>query len=104
MISHAKSVNHFYQIPVLLAKKYRRMIDSGEVKDQTDLAKKLSISKVHVCRVLSLLKLNTDLIDAVEKIDNPMPTRIVTERMLRKCLSSPEIYKSVLSRLSNYRE
>ncbi len=35
---------------------------------------------MHVCRVLSLLKLNTDLIDAIEKIGNPMPTRIVTER------------------------
>ena len=36
------------------------MIDSGEVKNQADLAKKLSISKVRVCRVLSLLKLNND--------------------------------------------
>jgi hypothetical protein len=80
------------------------MIDSGEAKNQTDLAQKLGISKVHVCRVLSLLKLNDELIYAVENIGNPMSTRIVTERMLRKCLSSPKFYKSVLSRLSNLNE
>jgi len=78
------------------------MIDSGEVKSQTGLARKLGISEVHVSRVLSLLRLNPALIDAVKKLGNPMPTHIVTERMLRKCLNSPEIYKSVLSRLSNY--
>ena len=77
------------------------MIDSGEVKNQTNLSQKLGVSKVHVCRVLSLLKLNDELIEAVQKIGNPMPTHIVTERMLQKCLNSPELYKSVLSRLSN---
>lgn len=74
------------------------------MKNQSDLAQKLGTSKVHVCRVLSLSKLNTDLFDAVEKIGNPIPKRIVTERMLRECLNSPELYKSVLTRLSNYRK
>jgi hypothetical protein len=78
------------------------MMDSGEVRNQTDLAIKLGVSKVHVSRVISLLKLNSDLLDAVEKLGNPMPTRIVTERMLRECLKSPEMYKSLLSCLSNY--
>jgi len=67
------------------------MIDSGEVKNQTDFAQKLVISKVHVCRILSLLTLNTDSTKAVEKIGNPMPKRIVTERVLRGCLNSPEL-------------
>jgi hypothetical protein len=69
--------------PLCLAKQYRHIIDSGEVKNRSDLALKLGISKVHVCCVLSLLKLNDDLIDSVERIGNPMPTRIVTERMFR---------------------
>jgi hypothetical protein len=80
------------------------MIDSGEVKDQTELALKLGISKVHASRVLSPLKLNADLIDAIEKIGNPLPTRIVTERMLRECLNSQEKYKSALSRLRNFKK
>ena len=77
------------------------MIDSGEVKNQADLAKKLSISKVRVCRVLSLLKLNANLVDAIEKIGDPMPTQIVTERMLRNCLDDHEMYKYILSRLND---
>lgn len=75
------------------------MIDSGEVINQSDLALKLGTSRVHVSQVLSLLKLNDELIKAVEKIGNPMSSRIVTIRMLRECLKSPEMYKSLLSRL-----
>ena len=80
------------------------MIDSGVAKDQSDLAQKLGISKVRVCQVLSLLKLNTDLIDAIEKIGNPMPTRIVTEKLLRDCLNSPDMYESILSRVNNFKK
>jgi len=97
-----KSVNHSYQNPICLAKQYRHLIDSGEVKNQTDLAQKLGVSKIRVCQVLSLLKLNDELVEAVEKIGDPMPTRIVTERILRKCLYSPEICKAILSRISNF--
>ena len=80
------------------------MIDSGEAKNQSDLALKLSISKVCVCQILSLLKLNSKLIEAVEKIGNPMPARIVTERMLRECLKSSEMCNTTLSRLKNVKE
>ena len=103
-ISPSKSVNHFYQNPVWLAKQYKRMIDSGEVKNQTGLALKLGISKARVCQVLSLLQLDTELIEAVETLGNPMPTRIVTIRRLRECLFSPEKYELLLSRLSNCRK
>jgi len=80
------------------------MIDSGEVKNQSDLAQKLGLLKVRMYQVLSLLTLNNDLIDTIEKIGNPIPARIVTERMLRECLNSPEIYKLILSRLSNFKK
>jgi len=103
-ISRSKSVNHFYQNPVCLARQYRSMIDSGEVENQTDLAQKLAISKVRACQVLSLLQLNSELLDAIDRIGNPMPTRLVTERILRECLKSPEMYKSILSRLSNFKK
>ena len=66
------------------------MIDSGEVKTQTELAQKLGVSKVHVCRVLSLLKLDAELIKAIEKLGDPISTMIVTERMLREYLKHPE--------------
>jgi hypothetical protein len=77
------------------------MIDSGEVKNQTELALKLGTSKVHVCRVLGLLRLNTALIETVEKIGNPMPAWTVTVSMLHKCQSFPALYKALLNRLRN---
>ena len=80
------------------------MIDSGGVINQTDLARKLGISKVHVSRVLSLLQLNNELFDAVEKIGNPMPILIVSIRMLRESLHSSEMYKSILSRIKNFKK
>jgi len=90
-----------YQNPVYLAKQCRRLIDLGEAKNQTDLAQKLGISKVRVCQILSLLKLNPDLIETVEKIGNPMPTQIITLKTLKGCLKSPEMYISIISRLGN---
>jgi hypothetical protein len=78
------------------------MIDSGEAKNRTDLVMKLVISKVHVSRVLSLLKLVDELIEAVVSLGNPMPSGTVIERMLRKCLNSTELFNAVLSCLSNY--
>ena len=104
MNSHPKSVNNFYKNPVSLAKEYRRLIDSGEAKNQTDLALKLGVSKVHVSRILSLLKSSDELIKAVEKIVSPMLARIVTERMLRECLKSPEMNESILSCISNVKK
>jgi len=66
------------------------MIDTGEVKNQSDLARKLGVSRVRVCQVFSLLKLDAKIIEAVEKLGDPMPSRIVTERMLREYLKHPE--------------
>jgi hypothetical protein len=78
------------------------MIDTGEVKNQSDLASKLGVSRVRISQVLSLLKLDNELIRAIEKLGDPVTSRTVTERMLRGCLNSPELYKSVQSRLSKF--
>jgi len=78
------------------------MIDLGEVENQSDLARKLGISRVCVSRVLSLIKLNDELIEAVEKIGNPVPARIVTVRMLREYQNSTALYKALLNRLRNF--
>ena len=41
-----------------LAKEYKRMIDSGEVKNQAGLARIKGISRARVTRTLNLLKLD----------------------------------------------
>ena len=68
------------------------MIDIGEAKNQSDLARKLGVSRVRICQVLNLLKLDDELIRTIEKLGAPMPSRIVTDRMLRNCLISLEKY------------
>ena len=60
------------------------MITSGQVKNQADLARKLSISRARVTQILSLLKLDSLIIQELEKHGDPLKSRIITERMLRQ--------------------
>ena len=59
------------------------MIDTDEVKNQSDLARKLGVSRVRISQVLSLLKLNVKIIEAIENLSDPMPKRYISERKLR---------------------
>ncbi len=68
------------------------MIEYGEVKNESELARKLGISRVHVNHFIRLLELNPVVIDAIEKLGDPLTKRIITERKLRPYLSYP-IYK-----------
>lgn len=89
-----------YRNPVFIAKEYKRMIEIGEIKNQSDLASKLGVSRVRVSQVLSLLKLDENIKKAVEKLGDPITSRIITERMLRSCIKHPEMCNTLLSRLS----
>ena len=82
----------YYRNPICIAKEYNKMIKTGEVKNQSVLARKLGVSRVRVSQVLSLLKLDRKIIEAIEKLGNPMPARIITERMLREYIKHPESY------------
>jgi hypothetical protein len=66
-----------------LAKEYKRMIDQGEVKNQANLARKLSISRARVTQILNLLNLDANKILEIEQIGNPMHGRFFNERKLR---------------------
>jgi len=59
------------------------MIDSGKVKNQAELAKLKGISRVRVTQILNLLKLDSLIIQELEKLSDPIKSRIITERMLR---------------------
>jgi hypothetical protein len=59
------------------------MIDSGQVKNQSDLARKLSVSRVRIHQILSLLKLDSLIIQELEIFGDPLKENILTERMLR---------------------
>ena len=59
------------------------MIESGEVKNQAELARKLGISRARVTQILNLLKLKPQIILELEKFGDPLNSKIITERMLR---------------------
>jgi hypothetical protein len=61
-----------YRNPIYLAKEYKKMIDSGKVKDQAELAKIKGISRARVTQILNLLKLDKSIIDNLKQIGDPM--------------------------------
>jgi len=53
------------------------------MKNQSELARKLGISRVRVTQILSLLKLNPFIVQELKKFGDLLESRIITERMLR---------------------
>ncbi len=47
------------------------MIDTGEVENQSDLARKLGVSRVRISQVLSILKLDGTIIVAIKQLGEP---------------------------------
>ncbi len=82
----AKKANPIIRIsrnPIYLAREYKQMIDNGQLKNQSGLARKLGISRVRICQILNLLKLNPLVVQELEKLGDPLKSKIITERMLR---------------------
>jgi len=63
------------------------MIDSGIVINQSHLARKLGVSRVRIHQILSLLKLDSLIIQELEKLGDPLKAKIITERILRPYVS-----------------
>jgi len=80
-----------YRNPVCLAKEYADMIKNCEAKSEADLARKLGISRARVNQILKLLKLDSKIMKSVEKLGDPLTSRVVTERMLRQYIDCPNI-------------
>ena len=79
----ANKIVRLYRNPIYLAREYKQMIDFGEVKSQSELAKLKCISRARVTQILDLLKLDSLIVEELEKLGDPLKSRIVTERMLR---------------------
>ena len=88
-----------YRNPIFRAKEYARMIESGLAKSESDLARKVGISRVRIWQYTSLLGLNATLIEAVEALGDPMPKRLITERQLRQMLKDPKEQEEFIAEL-----
>ena len=62
------------------------MIDSGEVKNQAELARIKGLSRARVTQILNLLKLDKRIIDNLEQMGDPMERKVMSERELRKII------------------
>ena len=72
-----------YRNTIYLAREYKEIIDSGKVKNQAELARIKGISRARVTQILNLLKLDSLIIQELEKLGDPLKSRIITERILR---------------------
>ena len=88
-VMKTNQIKHVYRSPIYLAREYKQMIDNGQVKNQSDLARKLGISRVRIHQILSLLKLNPLIIQELEKLGDPLKSKIITERRLRSYVNKP---------------
>jgi len=77
------SITPIYRNPIYLAKEYKKILDSGEAKNQAELARIKGISRARVTQILGLLKLDSFVIQELEKLGDPLKSKIITERMLR---------------------
>ena len=79
------------------------MIDFGEVKSQSELAKLKGISRARVTQILRLLKLNHLIIQELEELGDTFKSKIITERMLRpyvtKSFREQKVLLSILKTL-----
>ncbi len=82
-VTKANQIARIYRNPIYLAKEYKQMIDNGQVKNQSELARKLGISRVRIHQILSLLKLDSVIIQELERLGDPLRSKIITERTLR---------------------
>jgi len=89
-VTKPNKTKSIYRNPIYLARKYKQMIDNRQVKNQSGLARKLDISRVRICQILNLLKLDSLIIQELEKFGDPLKAKIITERMLR-----PYVNKSI---------
>jgi DNA repair protein RadC len=85
-----------YRNPIYLAKEYKKMLYSGKIKNKAELARIKGISRARVTQILRLLKLNPLIIQELEKLGDPLKSKIITERMLRPYVNKSRQEQKVL--------
>ena len=58
-VKKTNQIKHVSRNLIYLVREYKKMIDNGQMKNQADLACKLGISRVRICQILNLLKLDS---------------------------------------------
>jgi hypothetical protein len=86
-----------YRNPIYRAKEYAHMIKTGKAKNESDLARKIGVSRVRVCQYVRLLSLDGSIVKAIEQLGDPLTERVITERRLRPYLrKTPKEQQKIL--------
>ncbi len=102
-VTKANPITRIYRNPIYLAREYKQMIDFGEVKSQSELAKLKCISRARVTQILRLLKLDSLIIQELEKFSDPIKAKIISERILRPYVNKcPQEQKTLLNILKPF--
>lgn len=67
---------------------FKRLLDSGEVRNRAELARRFGVSRARVTQIMSILNLPAPVVDALSTTFPDEKSR-VTERRLRAILSLP---------------
>jgi hypothetical protein len=67
MVTKSNKPKPIYRNPIYLAREYKEMIDSRQVKNQSDLARLKGISRARVTQILDLLQLDSLVIQELKK-------------------------------------
>ena len=79
------------------------MIETGQAKNESNLARKIGVSRVRVCQYVRLLSLDASVIKALEQLGDPLTERVITERLLRPYLrKTPKEQQRLLRRLNGH--
>ena len=92
----ANPIKRIYRNPIFLAKEYKKMIDSGETKNQSEFAKLKGIPRARATQILGLLKFNSLIIQELKKLGDPLKSKIITERMLRSYVNKSSKEQKIL--------
>jgi hypothetical protein len=74
--------------PIVLAEEWQQRIVAGEVRSRAEFARELGISRARVTQALTLLSLAVDVKDEVRALGDPLMARSVSEKALRRLVSS----------------
>lgn len=63
-------------------------LDSGEAKSRAALARALGVLRARVTQVLRVLDLPPEILKAISDLGEPLPRRMVSERVLRELVNA----------------
>ena len=70
---------------------WQALLESGEAKNQSDIARREGVSRVRVCQVMCMLRLAPEIQQHILAMPETIRRPVITERVLRPVAQLPDI-------------